>query len=78
VSGCWSSTVCCADGSWSSAGSPRPTCTPSLRQKGVYQLDGVRYVICETKGELTVVRDDVGAGTDPPLASRGLQDAAGR
>ena len=49
-----------------------------LRQKGCYGLETVKYVLYETKGELTVVRDDPGGGEDPPLVSRGLEDAAGR
>jgi uncharacterized membrane protein YcaP (DUF421 family) len=49
-----------------------------LRQKGVYRLDGLRYVLYETKGELTVVPDDRPDAADPQLVSRGLQDAAGR
>jgi uncharacterized membrane protein YcaP (DUF421 family) len=49
-----------------------------LRQQGVYDLDGLRYVLYETKGELTVVRDDPHEDTDPALVARGLEDAAGR
>jgi len=48
-----------------------------LRRQGVHRLDGLRYVLYETKGELTVVRED---GTDPADASlvrSGLDDAAG-
>jgi uncharacterized membrane protein YcaP (DUF421 family) len=49
-----------------------------LRQKGVHRLDGLRYVLYETKGQLTVVQEDPGNPADPELVARGLQDAAGR
>jgi uncharacterized membrane protein YcaP (DUF421 family) len=49
-----------------------------LRQQGVYDLDRLRYVLYETKGELTVVAEDPHDTTDPALVSRGLEDAAGR
>ena len=49
-----------------------------LRQQGVYELDGLRYVLYETKGELTVVREDPQRAVDPALVSRGLRDAAER
>lgn len=44
-----------------------------LRQLGVNDLDGIRYVLYETKGELTIVRDDEHGS----LISSGLRDAAG-
>src|SRR3954471_23833547 len=47
-----------------------------LRQQGVRSLDELRYVLYETKGELTIVRED-GSPVDPQLVSRGLEDAAG-
>jgi uncharacterized membrane protein YcaP (DUF421 family) len=45
-----------------------------LRQQGVRRLDELRYVLYETKGELTVVHE-----TDPEgaLVESGLRDAAG-
>lgn len=47
-----------------------------LRQQGVQSLAELRYVLYETKGELTIVREtDVRAGT-PELVQRGLDDAA--
>jgi uncharacterized membrane protein YcaP (DUF421 family) len=49
-----------------------------LRQQGVFDLDGLRYVLYETKGELTVVRDDPPEQADRALVARGLEDAAGR
>jgi len=48
-----------------------------LRQQGVYELTGLRYVLYETKGQLTVVRDDPDDEADPALVARGLEDAAG-
>jgi uncharacterized membrane protein YcaP (DUF421 family) len=45
-----------------------------LRQMGVHRLDELRYVLYETKGELTIVRrDDVGG----EIVEAGLRDAAG-
>jgi uncharacterized membrane protein YcaP (DUF421 family) len=49
-----------------------------LRQQGVHDLAGLRYVLYETKGGLTVVPDDPHHPTDQALVARGLQDAAGR
>jgi uncharacterized membrane protein YcaP (DUF421 family) len=49
-----------------------------LRQQGVFELTGLRYVLYETKGELTVVPDGPDAETTPDLVARGLDDAAGR
>ena len=45
-----------------------------LRQVGVHRLDELRYGLYETKGELTVVRED-DAGGD--LIDAGLRDAPG-
>ena len=49
-----------------------------LRQQGVYDVAGLRYVLYETKGELTVVHENQHDAADPALVSRGLEDAAGR
>jgi uncharacterized membrane protein YcaP (DUF421 family) len=46
-----------------------------LRQQGVFALSGVRYVLYESKGSITVVRED-GDG-DAPLVRAGLEGAAG-
>ena len=48
-----------------------------LREQGVDRLADLRYVLYETKGELTVVRE-TGAPEDPELIRAGLRDAAGR
>src|SRR4051794_5917791 len=48
-----------------------------LRQQGVYELSGLRYVLYETKGELTVVRENAGDPAGLDLVARGLQDAVG-
>jgi uncharacterized membrane protein YcaP (DUF421 family) len=48
-----------------------------LRQHGVGSLDELRYVIYETKGELTIVREPGSGVADPPLVRGGLVDAAG-
>jgi uncharacterized membrane protein YcaP (DUF421 family) len=45
-----------------------------LRQQGVHSLEGVRYVLYEPKGSLTVVAEDEG---DSDLVREGLRDAAG-
>jgi uncharacterized membrane protein YcaP (DUF421 family) len=47
-----------------------------LREQGVERLADLRYVLYETKGELTVVRE-TGAPGDPELVRAGLRDAAG-
>lgn len=44
-----------------------------LRQLGVRDLADVKYVLYETKGELTIVREGEGG----PLVAHGLRDAAG-
>jgi uncharacterized membrane protein YcaP (DUF421 family) len=46
-----------------------------LRQDGVRSLSEIRYVLYETKGELTIVRED--EPEDAPLVVTGLEDAAG-
>jgi uncharacterized membrane protein YcaP (DUF421 family) len=45
-----------------------------LRGRGVFDLSGVRYVLYEVKGNLTVVTD---AAADGPLVHEGLETAAG-
>lgn len=47
-----------------------------LRQQGVGDVGDLRYVLYETKGELTVVREPGGDRTDPPLVQEGLRSAA--
>jgi uncharacterized membrane protein YcaP (DUF421 family) len=44
-----------------------------LRQRGIFDLANVRYLLYETKGGLTVVRRD----TDGPLIDSALDSAAG-
>jgi uncharacterized membrane protein YcaP (DUF421 family) len=46
-----------------------------LRQLGARELSELRYVIYETKGDLTVVRE--GERPDASLVAAGLRDAAG-
>jgi uncharacterized membrane protein YcaP (DUF421 family) len=46
-----------------------------LREQGVSELTELRYVLYETKGELTVVRET--GADDPELVRAGLRDAAG-
>jgi uncharacterized membrane protein YcaP (DUF421 family) len=48
-----------------------------LREHGVARWADLRYVLYETKGELTVVREDGTAGPDPELVRAGLEAAAG-
>ncbi len=47
-----------------------------LRELGIRDLSELRYVLYETKGELTVVRE-TGAATEGALVRAGLADAAG-
>jgi uncharacterized membrane protein YcaP (DUF421 family) len=47
-----------------------------LRELGVDELAELRYVLYETKGKLTVVRE-TGADTDGTLVRAGLDSAAG-
>lgn len=47
-----------------------------LRQAGVTSLDQLRYVLYETKGQLTLVRHDTDAA-DGSVVDVGLRDAAG-
>jgi uncharacterized membrane protein YcaP (DUF421 family) len=46
-----------------------------LRESGVHELGGLRYVLYETKGELTIVPET--GSPDPELVQAGLEDAAG-
>ena len=48
-----------------------------LREQGVHDLAELRYVLYETKGELTIVREADAPPADGPLVRVGLQDAAG-
>lgn len=43
-----------------------------LRQRGIYSLDGLRYVLYEAKGSVTVVPEDA-PDPDPPLIRAGLE-----
>ncbi|WP_164704501.1 DUF421 domain-containing protein [Blastococcus litoris] len=47
-----------------------------LRELGVREIAELRYVLYETKGELTIVREN-GPEPDGTLVRRGLSDAAG-
>ena len=47
-----------------------------LRNDGVRDVSELRYVLYETKGELTLVREDRSPG-EAPLVKSGLEDAAG-
>ena len=47
-----------------------------LRQRGVFSLEDVRYVLYEAKGSITVVGADVPAQPEPELVEIGLRDAA--
>ncbi|MCA1836674.1 MAG: DUF421 domain-containing protein, partial [Actinobacteria bacterium] len=48
-----------------------------LRQRGVFDLTRLRYVLYETKGDLTVVPDQDAANREPPLVQAGLDSADG-
>jgi uncharacterized membrane protein YcaP (DUF421 family) len=48
-----------------------------LRQQGVREMENVRYVLYETKGELTIVEANGENEPDSELVERGLRDAAG-
>ena len=48
-----------------------------LRQRGVFDLTGLRYVLYETKGDLTVVPDRDADGAELPLVQAGLDSAYG-
>ena len=46
-----------------------------LRQRGVFDLTGIQYVLYEAKGDLTVVHED--SGGVPPLVRAGLDASTG-
>jgi uncharacterized membrane protein YcaP (DUF421 family) len=46
-----------------------------LRQRGVFDLSDVRFVLYEAKGGLTVVRGDHSAAELPELVRAGLREA---
>jgi len=48
-----------------------------LRERGVRQLSDLRYVLYETKGELTIVHEDAPGVEDSQLVRVGLRDATG-
>lgn len=48
-----------------------------LRQRGVFDLARLRYVLYETKGDLTVVSDQGAPDHEPPLVQAGLDSADG-
>jgi uncharacterized membrane protein YcaP (DUF421 family) len=48
-----------------------------LREQGVGDLEELRYVLYETKGELTIVREHGDGSRTSTLVARGLEDAAG-
>jgi uncharacterized membrane protein YcaP (DUF421 family) len=48
-----------------------------LRERGVRDLREVRYVLYETKGDLTIVPEPGPGQPDGPLVELGLRDAAG-
>lgn len=49
-----------------------------LRQQGVHDVGSLRYVLYESKGGLTIVREGLDEGASPALVSRAVQDAGGR
>jgi uncharacterized membrane protein YcaP (DUF421 family) len=48
-----------------------------LRQHGIYRLEDLRYVLYETKGSLTIVREDDRDPAQQDLLAAGLRGAAG-
>ena len=48
-----------------------------LRQRGVFSLDDVRYVLYESKGSITIVPAEADGEPAPALVQAGLEDAAG-
>lgn len=46
-----------------------------LRQRGIFSLDGLRYVLYETKGAITIVPDQ--RSGDTPLVDTAIEHAAG-
>jgi hypothetical protein len=47
-----------------------------LRRDGVASVSELRYVLYETKGELTIIREPGDGTPDPELVGIGLRDAA--
>jgi uncharacterized membrane protein YcaP (DUF421 family) len=48
-----------------------------LRQRGVFSLEHVRYVLYETKGSISVVHEEVPADPEPELIQAALEDGTG-
>lgn len=48
-----------------------------LRQRGVFELEDLRYVLYETKGTITIVPRDARSDGDAPLVRAGLEDSVG-
>lgn len=48
-----------------------------LREQGVYDLSELRYVLYETKGDLTLIEERDEGASEPPLVESGLRGAAG-
>ncbi|MCO5992959.1 DUF421 domain-containing protein [Actinoallomurus rhizosphaericola] len=48
-----------------------------LRQRGVFDLSGVRFVLYEAKGGLTIVPESRSSAEYPDLVDLGLREAAG-
>jgi uncharacterized membrane protein YcaP (DUF421 family) len=48
-----------------------------LRQRGVFAVEDVRYVLYEPKGSITIVPREVPADPEPELLREGLEHAAG-
>jgi uncharacterized membrane protein YcaP (DUF421 family) len=48
-----------------------------LRQRGVFTLEGVRYVLYESKGSITVVPEDAPDDDHVPLVRAGIEDSVG-
>ena len=48
-----------------------------LRERGVRDVTELRYVLYETKGDLTIVPERGSQEDDAPLVAIGLRDAAG-
>jgi uncharacterized membrane protein YcaP (DUF421 family) len=48
-----------------------------LRQRGIFEIDRLRYVLYEPKGSISVVQADTSTDPTPPLVAAGLNDAVG-
>jgi uncharacterized membrane protein YcaP (DUF421 family) len=48
-----------------------------LRQRGVFSIENLRYVLYESKGTITVVGADDRGNADPPLVRIGIEDSVG-